>query len=45
MQFHNVSLHVLLIKNVIELSVYVHIGCLCGIANTLCLVNGKCTHN
>ena len=45
MQFHKVSLHVLSITNVTELSVYVHIGCLFDIANTLCLVNRKCKHN
>ena len=41
MQFHKVPFN----KNVTELSVYIHIGCLCDIANRLCLVNRKCKHN
>jgi hypothetical protein len=45
MQFHKVPLHVLFITNVIELSLYVHIGSLCDIANRLCLVNRKCNDN
>ena len=43
--FHKVPLHVLLLTNVIELLVYIHIGCLSDTAGKLRVINRKRKHN